>query len=72
MLAACWKRLKPGGRLVANAVTLEAERALLAWQADHGGDLVRLAVSRLKPVGGNGLTGWDSLAPVTQYRGVKE
>ncbi|MEO5375898.1 MAG: precorrin-6y C5,15-methyltransferase (decarboxylating) subunit CbiE [Alphaproteobacteria bacterium] len=69
LLEACWTALSPGGRLVANAVTLEAEARLLAWRETNGGDLVRIAISRLRPVGG--LTGWDSLAPVTQYRGRK-
>lgn len=69
MLERCWAALRPGGRLVANAVTIEAEARLLAWHREHGGDLARLAVARLKPVGS--LTGWDAMAPVTQYRGIK-
>lgn len=58
-------RLKPGGRLVANAVTLESEAVLIAAQARHGGDLARIAVARAGPVGG--LTGWRPLMPVTQW-----
>jgi precorrin-6B C5,15-methyltransferase / cobalt-precorrin-6B C5,C15-methyltransferase len=69
LLDACWARLGPGGRLVANAVTLEGERALLAWREANGGDLTRLAVSRAEPVGG--LTGWRPLMPVTQLAAVK-
>ncbi len=42
----------PGGRLVANAVTLETEAVLLDLHARHGGELTRLAVSRAEPVGG--------------------
>ena len=53
------------GRLVANAVTLESEAVLMALHARHGGDLVRLAVSRAEPVGG--LTGWRPAMPVTQW-----
>ncbi len=48
---ACWTALLPGGRLVANAVTLEGERALIDRQARLGGDLARMAVSHLSPVG---------------------
>lgn len=48
---ACWNALKPGGRLVANAVTLDGEAALLRRQAAHGGDLVRLDISVLDKVG---------------------
>lgn len=51
MLDACWRPLPPGGRLVANAVTLEGQAALTAFQAEHGGDLVRLSVARAKTVG---------------------
>lgn len=57
--------LKPGGRLVANAVTLETEALLLARHAAAGGELIRLAVSRAEPVGG--LTGWRAAMPVTQW-----
>lgn len=69
VLAACWQALRPGGRLVANAVTLEGEAALAAWLQAQGGDMTRLAVSRLGATGG--FRGWQPLMPVTQYRGVK-
>jgi len=69
LLDACWARLSAGGRLVANAVTLEGEQALMAWHEQHGGDLTRLAISRAEPVGG--LTGWRPLMPVTQLVAVK-
>ena len=62
---AAFAALKPGGRLVANAVTLESEAVLLALHARHGGDLVRLAVSRASAVGS--LTGWRPAMPVTQW-----
>lgn len=69
MLEACWAALRPGGRLVANAVTVEGEAALLAWHRDHGGELVRIAVARLGATGG--FHGWKPAMPVTQYIGVK-
>lgn len=69
LLGACWAQLKPGGRLVANAVTLEGEQALVAWREANGGDLVRLAVSRAEPVGP--FTGWRPLMSVTQLAAVK-
>ena len=50
--------------MVANAVTLEGERALLAWRAEVGGELVRLMVARAEPVGR--FDGWRAAAPVTQ------
>ncbi|MBI4968385.1 MAG: precorrin-6y C5,15-methyltransferase (decarboxylating) subunit CbiE [Rhodospirillales bacterium] len=69
VIEAAWAALSAGGRLVANAVTIEAEARLLAWRAEKGGQLVRLAVSRLEPVGG--FHAWKPLAPVTQYVGEK-
>lgn len=64
LLEACWDRLAPGGRLVANAVTIEAEQKLLAFHDVHRGDLRRIAISHPKPAGT--LTVWDQKAPVTQ------
>jgi precorrin-6Y C5,15-methyltransferase (decarboxylating) len=61
--------LKPGGRLVANAVTLETEAELIARQAALGGTLTRIAVSRADSVGGK--TGWRPAMPVTQWVWVK-
>ena len=66
---ACWDALPRGGRLVANAVTLESEHVLAAARRRHGGELVRIAISRAEPVGG--LTGWRPQMPVTQWRAVK-
>ncbi len=65
VLDACIDALKPGGRVVANAVTLETEAALLARHAGLGGTLTRIAVSRADHVGGK--TGWRPAMPVTQW-----
>ena len=69
MVGSCWDALPAGGRLVANAVTLESEQALFAAFEHHGGELVRLAISRAEPVGRP--QGWRPLMPVTQWRVVK-
>jgi precorrin-6B C5,15-methyltransferase / cobalt-precorrin-6B C5,C15-methyltransferase len=69
LLELCWQRLSPGGRLVANAVTIQGEAALLAFQAAQGGTLTRLSVARLDAVGAFQV--WRPAAPVTQYVGVK-
>lgn len=61
--------LKSGGRLVANAVTLEMEAVLLARYATHGGDLIRVAMSRASAVGG--MQGWRPAMPVTQWAWAK-
>ncbi len=65
----CWAALKSGGRLVANAVTLETEAKLLAAREAYGGDLVRLQATYADPVGR--MTGWRPAMPVTQYAVVK-
>ncbi|AQU87757.1 precorrin-6Y C5,15-methyltransferase [Komagataeibacter nataicola] len=51
MLEGAWQALRPGGRLVANAVTLESEAAVIAAHARWGGTLTRLHVERLEPIG---------------------
>jgi precorrin-6Y C5,15-methyltransferase (decarboxylating) len=65
VVEACLAALKPGGRLVANAVTLEAETVLLDLYRRHGGELVRLAVFRAGAVGD--FTGWRPQMPLTQW-----
>ena len=64
VIEAGWQALRSGGRLVAIAVTLEGERALLDRYAATGGTLTRIAVSRAAGVGN--FTGWEPLRPVTQ------
>jgi len=62
--------LKPGGRLVAHAVTFETEQQLLSWHKKNGGDLTRLSISRADSIGK--FNGWKPLRPVTQYSVTKE
>lgn len=69
MLAACWQALRPGGRLVANVVTVAGERRLLDWQARHGGELSRINVARLDAVGRHHV--WRPAIPVTQLASRK-
>ncbi len=66
----CLNALKPGGRFVANAVTLESEAVLLEAHKLNGGDLTRVSVQRASPVGK--LTGWRPLMPVTQWAFIKK
>jgi precorrin-6B C5,15-methyltransferase / cobalt-precorrin-6B C5,C15-methyltransferase len=58
---ACWSALKPGGRLVANAVTVKAEAKLLGRHASWGGELQRIAVSQAE-----GERFWRPAMTVTQ------
>ncbi len=69
VLEAATGALRPGGRLVANAVTLEMEALLLARHAALGGDLTRIAISRAAPVGA--MQGWRPAMPVTQWSWTK-
>lgn len=69
VVAAAEAALKPGGRLVANGVTLETEAVLLALHARLGGDLLRIAISRAEPI--KGMTGWRPAMPITQWRWMK-
>jgi len=44
LLPTCWQALRAGGRLVANAVTVESEQTLLQWHSQYGGELIRMAI----------------------------
>jgi precorrin-6B C5,15-methyltransferase / cobalt-precorrin-6B C5,C15-methyltransferase len=63
---AVWAALKPRGRLVANAVSLETEARLAEYFQRFGGDLIRLQVARADKVGT--MFGWRPAMPVTQWR----
>ena len=65
LLTRCRKALAPGGRLVANVVTVEGETLVARAQAEQGGRLSRIAVSHAEPLGG--FTGWRPTMTVTQY-----
>ena len=69
VLPRCWDALPAGGRLVANAVTVESEGVLAAARARLGGELTRLSVARAAPVGG--FTGWRPAMPVTIWSAAK-
>ena len=69
VLDACWDALKPGGRLVANGVTLQTEAALVAFRAHHGGDLTRLQVAQAQPLGA--FDTWRAALPITLLEVVK-
>lgn len=66
---AAWAALRPLGRLVCNAVTLESQVLLLALYKRHGGQLVQLQINRAGALGSH--TGWQPLRPVTQLSLIK-
>jgi precorrin-6Y C5,15-methyltransferase (decarboxylating) len=47
----CWAVLAPGGRLVANTVTLEGQSLLYLLHEQHGGEISTLAVTTGKDLG---------------------
>ena len=69
LLGDVWAALRPGGRLVANVVSIEGERAVLDWQAHRGGELTRIAVGRAERLGA--YRTWRALLPVTQLFAAK-
>ncbi|KPQ33568.1 MAG: precorrin-6Y C5,15-methyltransferase (decarboxylating) CobL [Phormidium sp. OSCR] len=69
LLETCWQALPSGGRLVANAVTVESEQRLFQAQQEWGGALTRIAIQRAKPLGR--FLSWTALAPVTQWSVLK-
>ncbi len=69
VMAACWKHLANGGRLVANAVTLEAQQSLLAFHDEHGGKITKIVIAREGKIGR--LSGLKALMEVWQLHVVK-
>lgn len=69
VLDACWARLRQGGRLVANAVTLQSEAALVEWRARHGGELTRIGVAQAEPLGS--FDTWRQALPITLLHASK-
>lgn len=69
VLETCWDRLARGGRLVANAVTVQSEAALVTWRAQHGGTLTRIGIGEAEPLGR--FDTWRQALPVTLYEAIK-
>lgn len=69
MLQACWSKLRPGGRLIANAVTVQSEALLANWHDEHGGELTRLNVAHAEPLGQ--FDTWRQALPITLLHAIK-
>ncbi|ERT20362.1 precorrin-6Y C5,15-methyltransferase, partial [Pseudomonas putida SJ3] len=69
VLDLCWANLRPGGRLVANAVTLQSELALAHFREQHGGELTRIHVAHAQPLGA--FDTWRQALPITLLEVVK-
>ncbi len=69
VIETAWAALRPGGRMVANSVTLETDGALAAALDRHGGTLTRIGIERLDRIGG--LRGFRPAMTVTQWAATK-
>jgi precorrin-6Y C5,15-methyltransferase (decarboxylating) len=65
-----WSALQPGGRLVVHAVTLETEMIMIECWKRHGGELSRLAVEHLEPIGR--YSGWRPARAIVQWSAVRD
>jgi precorrin-6Y C5,15-methyltransferase (decarboxylating) len=66
----CWEALAAGGRLVANAVTIEGQGALAGWRDRLGGTLIRISLERADRLGT--FTTWRPALAVVQWSVRKE
>ena len=69
ILQTCWEQLRPGGRLVANAVTLQSEATLVNWREQHGGELTRIHIAQAQPLGE--FDTWRQALPITLLEAIK-
>jgi precorrin-6B C5,15-methyltransferase / cobalt-precorrin-6B C5,C15-methyltransferase len=69
LMERCWEALSPGGRLVANAVTLQSEAVLTRWRQRIGGDLTHISVTHAAPLGR--FDAWRPALPVTLFSMTK-
>ena len=65
----CWQQLRSGGRLVANAVTLQSETTLMAFREQHGGELTRIHIAHARPLGE--FDTWRQALPITLLDVIK-
>lgn len=69
LLESLWELLAPGCRIVANAVTLESEALLAHWHVRAGGNLMRIELAQVQPLGTR--RGWRSSYPIVQWSGCR-
>jgi precorrin-6B C5,15-methyltransferase / cobalt-precorrin-6B C5,C15-methyltransferase len=65
VVSACLDALGPGGRLVANAVTIEGQAVLADWRQRAGGTLTRIGVEHAGELGS--FTAWRPALAVVQW-----
>jgi precorrin-6B C5,15-methyltransferase / cobalt-precorrin-6B C5,C15-methyltransferase len=65
-----WLALQPGGRMVVHAVTQETEMIVVDSWKRYGGELSRLSVEHLEPIGR--YHGWRPARAVVQWSSIKD
>jgi precorrin-6B C5,15-methyltransferase / cobalt-precorrin-6B C5,C15-methyltransferase len=65
-----WSALRPGGRLVVHTVTQETEMIVIKCWKRLGGELTRLSVEHLEPIGR--YHGWRPARAVVQWSATKD
>lgn len=65
LLEQCWQQLKLGGRLVANAVTLQSQSLLMEHYQKYGGELIHIQVAQAQPLGS--FDTWRAALPITLW-----
>ncbi len=69
MFEAVWSQMQPGARLVAHAVTLETEALLVELHQRHGGELMRVEIAQVTPLGR--YRSWEAARPVVQWSAIR-
>jgi precorrin-6Y C5,15-methyltransferase (decarboxylating) len=65
-----WSALRLGGRLVVHAVTQETEVVVIGHWKRYGGELTRISVEHLEPIGR--YHGWRPARAVVQWSAIKD
>ncbi len=69
LVAEIWDILPKGARLVVHAVTIETEQLLISLSEKMGGELLRIEMSSVAPLGS--MKAWKRAYPLTEWRIVK-
>lgn len=70
VLTAGWDLLRVGGRMVAHAVSVEGEAALVKFRQEVGGELMRVGCERLDALGS--LEGWRPFRSIVMFSTCKK
>jgi precorrin-6Y C5,15-methyltransferase (decarboxylating) len=65
-----WSALRLGGRLVVHSVTQETEANVIDYWKRYGGDITRISVEHLEPIGR--YHGWRPARAVVQWSATKD